>query len=112
MGIIRVSDLQWDALSKAEQDEMIEGLRDCGAIGEDDEIIGDPGEPEATEEEDEAALSPSDACKEACEFGARKGKEWCNKNTKGVKRWACNKIVKKAKKVCLKKCETLDAKGQ
>jgi TRAP-type mannitol/chloroaromatic compound transport system substrate-binding protein len=103
---ILVNKGQWDALPKEEQDKIIKGLRETGAIYDTDEIVGDDS---VSPIDENTQLQPmwnplKDACRALCDVAAAAALGWCATHTAGTGLAVCVAIAEKARTRCKNNC--------
>jgi hypothetical protein len=106
MAQIRVNKQQWEELSAADQQKIVDGLRGTGALKDGDTIIGDEDTPAFDEN---STLEPmwnpiKDICKALCDTAAASAMAWCTANTAGIGLAACIAAAESARKECKKRC--------
>lgn len=106
MADILINKDQWDALSKEEQERVVHGLLEAGALQDDDRVVGDANVPPFDENTSLAPLwNPlKDICKALCDSTAAAGVAWCAANTAGAATVACIAVAEVAREECKNRC--------
>ncbi|MES2440494.1 MAG: hypothetical protein V4584_15615 [Verrucomicrobiota bacterium] len=106
MANIKVNKEQWDAVSEADQQKIITGLMETGALKEDDQIIGVPDVAPITEDTVfEPMWNPiKDICKALCDSSAAVAIAWCIANTGGLALPACIAVAEGLRRECKDRC--------
>jgi len=106
MADIKVNMQQWNSVSIADQEIIIKGLRESGALKIGDNIVADP----AVQPFDENAhfvlkWNPfEDLCKMACDTAAAAAFTWCSANTAGAATVVCMAAAEAARNACRDNC--------
>lgn len=104
---IRLNADQWNALSPEEQQHIEMGLKQSGALRQEDKIVADAEIPAFTEETKMALKwNPlEDFCKAGCDGVASLGVVWCTANTAGVGLAVCIAAAETVRRGCHDACE-------
>jgi hypothetical protein len=107
MASIPVNRKQWESLSNDQQQEIVQGLKEVGALSDDDEIIGSDDVPEQIIPDSDLireAASVSASCEAACNAAYAAAVARCNFLPHPAARAVCFSAAMAAYAICLRNC--------
>jgi hypothetical protein len=105
MAEIKINQAQWEAIDNVQQQAIVAGLREIGALQAEDTIVADADTAAVTDESGMAPLGLfSGVCKIACDVAAAAAGTWCTANTAGLGLTVCLAAAAVIRNECRSRC--------